>query len=351
MRLTLTWDAACQLKIMSIEELEVTPSPTPYAEVPVIDLTPFTRAQEFGEGARADVIGEVLDAVSRSGFMYIVGHGIPEPLVGRSLALAREFFEQSAEVKLRCAADTPASVGYSVRGEKAYTTRMWEGDGLHFKEIFNMACPSGSATSLLPRYIYPETPAHFRRAMEEYYFEVERLERILLRVLTLALARAAAVELPADFLEREKGNHRSLLRLNYYRKCDFTPRPGAQREPSHTDWSPITILLTEKEGLEILQEGRWLRMPCMPGALVTNIGDQLHWLSNGRFKSATHRVSADGCRESSRLSFAYFVTESVDVADERVLTPLCAPGESPRFEPVSIKKYLLDNFRALEETE
>ena len=64
-------------------------------------------------------------------------------------------------------------------------------------------------------------------------------------------------------------------------------------------------------GLELQREdGQWLSVPPVPDSLVVNIGDYMHLLTGGRFKTPYHRVTmpeaggAGGADE--RTSFVFF---------------------------------------------
>jgi hypothetical protein len=45
----------------------------------------------------------------------------------------------------------------------------------------------------------------------------------------------------------------------------------------HTDGSSITFVLQDKEveGLQVLKDNQWFKVPIIPDALVINLGDQL----------------------------------------------------------------------------
>ncbi|CAN1163298.1 Codeine O-demethylase [Linum perenne] len=70
------------------------------------------------------------------------------------------------------------------------------------------------------------------------------------------------------------------------------------------DGTVITFLLQDKEveGLQILKEDQWFRVPIIPDALVLNIGEHLEIMSNGEFKSPIHRAVVNS--ERNRISLA-----------------------------------------------
>ncbi|KAF8407646.1 hypothetical protein HHK36_006779 [Tetracentron sinense] len=97
-----------------------------------------------------------------------------------------------------------------------------------------------------------------------------------------------------------------VVNMNFYPPC---PNPeltvGVGR---HYDMAALTILLQDDiEGLYIkVEEKGWIEIPPIEGALVINVGDTLEILSNGRYKSAEHRVIGNSTK--ARVSVPIFVT-------------------------------------------
>ncbi|XP_021287611.1 feruloyl CoA ortho-hydroxylase 2-like [Herrania umbratica] len=58
--------------------------------------------------------------------------------------------------------------------------------------------------------------------------------------------------------------------------------------------------------MDLGKKGEWVEIPPIPGALVINIGDMLQILSNGRYKSAEHRVRTTSAK--SRVSVPIFTS-------------------------------------------
>lgn len=100
-----------------------------------------------------------------------------------------------------------------------------------------------------------------------------------------------------------EGAH-AALQLNSYPAC---PEPEkAMGLAEHTDSSFLTILYQgSTSGLQVVLEGSgWITVPPLPGALVVNIGDLLHILSNASFPSVLHRAMVN--KSKQRISVAYF---------------------------------------------
>jgi len=108
-----------------------------------------------------------------------------------------------------------------------------------------------------------------------------------------------------DAIEKACGEGQQKILLNYYPTC---PRPdltlGLKR---HTDPGTLTILLQDKVGgLQATKDhGKtWITVEPVDGAYVVNIGDQMHVLSNGIFKSADHRAVVNpSVRRQSIVAF------------------------------------------------
>lgn len=126
----------------------------------------------------------------------------------------------------------------------------------------------------------------------------------------------------------------SALQLNCYPRCPDPTR--VMGLAPHTDTFLLTILHQSRTcGLQIFRDGcGWVPVAPVAGALVLNVGDLFHILSNGRFTNVLHRVVVDPTRR--RLSMAYFYGPPPDFC----VSPLNDPSESPRYRPVVVKDYV-----------
>src|SRR6202453_865578 len=70
-----------------------------FSDIPVIDVSALV-ARGNGD-ARAPAVAALRDALERSGFAYLSGHGIPQSAVDRLRALSREFHALPIEAKQR----------------------------------------------------------------------------------------------------------------------------------------------------------------------------------------------------------------------------------------------------------
>ncbi|GMH04577.1 hypothetical protein Nepgr_006417 [Nepenthes gracilis] len=145
---------------------------------------------------------------------------------------------------------------------------------------------------------WPEKLSKFSEVIDEYVANL----KIMLDVLLKAMARALKLE--ENCFLNEHGEGSMAARFNLYPTCS-TPERVLGAKP-HGDRSTITLLLLDKEveGLQVLKDDNWFKVPVIPHAIFVNAGDLAEIMSNGIIKSAVHRVVTDSERE--RISLAMF---------------------------------------------
>lgn len=87
---------------------------------------------------------------------------------------------------------------------------------------------------------------------------------------------AKSLNLEEDCFVKECGERGSMfLRFNYYPPCPMADHVLGLK--SHADGSTITFVLQDKEveGLQVLKDNQWFKIPIIPDALVINVGDQI----------------------------------------------------------------------------
>ncbi|RDX65534.1 Gibberellin 3-beta-dioxygenase 1, partial [Mucuna pruriens] len=127
------------------------------------------------------------------------------------------------------------------------------------------------------------------------------------------------------------------LQLNSYPTCPDPDR--AMGLAAHTDSTLLTILYQNNiSGLQVHRKGTgWVTVAPLPGALVVNVGDLLHILSNGLYPSVLHRVLVN--RIQQRLSVAYLCGPQANVE----ICPhakLVGPSQPPLYRSVTWNEYL-----------
>lgn len=87
---------------------------------------------------------------------------------------------------------------------------------------------------------------------------------------------AKSLDLNEEYFTHQLGDMAAVFaRFNYY-PCCSRPDLVFGLKP-HTDGSMITIVLLDKdvEGLQVLKDGEWVRVPSNPYALLVNLGDEM----------------------------------------------------------------------------
>lgn len=127
------------------------------------------------------------------------------------------------------------------------------------------------------------------------------------------------------------------LQLNSYPTCPDPDR--AMGLAAHTDSTLFTILhQSNTSGLQVFRErSGWVTVPPLEGALVINVGDLFHILSNGLYPSVLHRVVVN--RNQHRLSIAYLYGPPNNVKISP-LSKLVDHYHPPLYRPVTWSEYL-----------
>ncbi|KDP30218.1 hypothetical protein JCGZ_17000 [Jatropha curcas] len=221
---------------------------------------------------------------------HATGHGMSSSFLDKVRETACQFFELPKEEKSKYGRSENDIEGY---GSDMIVSSNQVLDWSH--RLILRVFPEDERRNNL----WPDNPPNFRETLIEYSLKVKSVMDLLYK------AMARSLNLKENSFSGQFGE-RALMhaRFNFYPRCS---RPDlVLGVKPHTDRSGITILLQDKqvEGLQILVDEKWVRVPVIPDALVVNLGDQMQIMSNGIFRGPMHRVVTN-C-ESLRLSVALF---------------------------------------------
>lgn len=315
--------------------------------VPIVDLGPWLA----GAPAERAAVAHAVDAACRSsGFMPIVGHGIPSAVSEAMRGETERFFELPLADKLLCTPGRPGlNRGYAAMGSEALAyslgvmpTRpdLFEAFNVGLDEVPDDVWHRAAPHDFFAPNFWPSGLPELRRAVTLYFAEAERVALLLTDVFALALGLPERWFRP--FVERSTV---TLRMINYERRADDPPaEDGQMRMGAHTDYGVLTVLLADSvPGLQILGPGgAWHDITPLPGALLVNLGDMTaHW-TNDRWRSTLHRVvpPPTSAGRAKRRSAAFFFDANYDAVIECI--PTCESPEQPaKYPPVIAGEHLI----------
>jgi len=303
--------------------------------LPVIDFAGY----RFGDAAlRARVAQEIAQASQTYGFYYLTNHGVPDETVKAGFAAAQAFFALPLEERIACV----SRARNQNRGYQPLLDTQHPGTDPDVKESFDMGFPlppdDADILAGLPFHApnaWPALPA-FRAVTEPLYFAMLEAGRNVLR------AMAEALGADRNFFVAHCTRPSTNMRMVHY-----PPQPPAAPgvgigSTAHTDKGIITLLLNDANGGLQVQaaDGSWIDAPPREDALIVNVGQLMTRWTNGRFRSAVHRVINDTGLE--RYSIPQFHHPDYrTVVDPRDL-PL---QEEAQFEPVVAGEFVAAGFK------
>ncbi|KAK9056388.1 hypothetical protein SSX86_027478 [Deinandra increscens subsp. villosa] len=273
---------------------------------------------------------QVAKAISHAaetlGFFQVVNHGVPLELLESLKAAAHCFFAQPPEKKaayLKGVSPSPmVKYGTSFVPEKE--------DALEWKDYVSMTYTNDA-----------DALQFWPNECKEVALEYIKTSTEMVRKLLKTLVGNLGVEVDSSRLDELTGLR--MVNMNFYPTCpnpDLTVGVGR-----HSDMGTLTVLLQDGIGglyVKKDESEEWVEIPPIHGALVINIGDTLQILSNGRYKSAEHRVRTTNTE--SRVSVPIFNAPlpSVKVGP---LAELVARDGVARYREVIFQEYM-NNFFA-----
>lgn len=273
-----------------------------HSSIPIIDVT----ALRLG-GDRASVAQQIHHACRDTGFFYIVGHGVDEPLQQRLENLSRQFFAQHRETKMqiRMALAGRAWRGYFPVGGELTSGQADLKEGIYFGAELDANHPS--VQQGLPMHganLFPSIP-QFRETILTYLSVMTQLGHTLMQGIALSLG------LEASYFDDRYTNHPLILFRIFNYPPDNTPMGQTWGVGEHTDYGLLTILKQDEAGgLQIKSRSGWIDAPPIANSFVCNIGDMLDRLTGGFYRSTPHRVKNRSGRD--RLSLPFFFDPNFD---------------------------------------
>ncbi len=300
--------------------------------IPTIDFSGFLGGAEAARRSAAAAVGT---AAETYGFMILTGHGLDPAAVEAAFGASRRFFDLPLESKLKIQEKR------TNRGYQPMFDNIDKNQKPSSQEAFSIGHPVPPADgALLDLPFYAATPwpelQGFKEPVLTCYHAMFALGREVLRAMAIHLAK------PEDSFDRALVDTYSNMRVLHYPPQEAVAHITDVGVRPHEDQGLITLLIQDENGgLEVLGPNEaWLPVPPDPRTVVVNVAKLMTRWTNGRFRSALHRVINRSGRE--RYSIPLFVHPSfhqvIDPAD------FARPDEPLRFEPIVAGRQVYENF-------
>lgn len=302
--------------------------------LPVISL----KEASCDEASFAKQVG---DALAHVGFFSLVDHGMTAEEISNTYASVKAFFALPESEKQKC--ERP-DISFQ-RGRTPFGKEIGKGAPLpDLKEFYHVGPPSDKGDLVN---VWPEAGEVFARDQLNLYRHMERIAGMVLRGCSIYMG-----ENP-EFLEKCLDGGPSILRSIHY------PPLGegageAVRAAAHEDINLITLMVTAEEtgptGLEILCKDGFYRGVAVPaGSIVIDAGDMLQNISNGLFKSTTHRVINPpmpwGARPRYSMPFFAHAHPEFDLSPRP--SAIGKTGGKIQYRNISAHAYLMERLREI----
>jgi isopenicillin N synthase-like dioxygenase len=308
--------------------------------IPVVDVADW----DAGGEARQRFVHAVGASLADIGFFAVRNHGISDALTRQAYDLARQFFHLPRAVK----------AGYhkpAVKGQRGYTgfgtEHAKDSQAPDLKEFWQVGRPDVADDHPVHRLFGPnfwpaEVPA-FGTTLEELYRRLDRLGGLLLE------AAAVYLDEPAARFRELTVESDTILRVLYYPPVPPTTPPGAVRSAAHEDINLITLLSgATAEGLELLErDGTWRPIHTGFDTIVVDAGDMLQNLTNGLYKSTTHRVVNPPDAASERFSIPCFIHARAEVDLAPLPSCVARTGGQATYPRITAGDYLAQRLREI----
>jgi isopenicillin N synthase-like dioxygenase len=309
--------------------------------IPVVDFSDW-----FAGGAtHARFVTAVGDSLSEIGFFAIKNHRIDPALTEAAYRVAQEFFHLPAARKARYhSAEKKGQRGYTGYGREHAKDSV----APDLKEFWQVGRPNVPDDHPVHRLygpnLWPDSECpEFREVMTQLYIALDELGKVLLE------AAARHLGEPERRFRDLVEDSDTIVRVLYYPPVGSGVPAGAVRSAAHEDINLITLLSgATAEGLELLQrDGTWMPVQTGFDTIVVDAGDMLQNLTNGLYRSTTHRVVNPRDAGSDRYSMPCFIHPRTEVDLSPMPSSVARTGGVKRYPDVSAGQFLAQRLREI----
>ena len=276
------------------------------------------------------------DSLKEIGFFALEHHGIDLELIEQAYSQGDAFFSLPRSVKQ----------GYlqpEISHQRGYTAfgveHAKDNDAPDLKEFWqNGRTHTGNGqVPTYPQNVWPEAHAPgFKPVIDGLFEQMEALAQHILS------ACSTYLEKPANWLSDMSQEGNTIMRIIHYPPVGDDAPPGAVRSAAHEDINLITLLVTATaDGLQVMDhDGSWIEVEGDARYIIVDSGDMLQNLTNGLFRSTTHRVVNPKDTSTRRFSMPMFVHPRNEID----LTPrpefIAQTGGTPLYPSITAGAYL-----------
>lgn len=308
--------------------------------IPVVDLQDYLQ----GSPAQKDkFVRDMGDALKDCGFFALQNHGVDYRLIEKAYQLSAAFFDLPEAAKKNYEQ-------IELKGQRGFTSFGREhakgAKAADLKEFWHVGRELASSHKLYnqyPKNFWPAEIPEFKEVMIELYRQLD--------VCSLRLLEACSIYIgeKPELLSGMALDGNTILRIINYPEVPADADPASIRAGAHEDINFITLLCEATAGgLELLQrDGTWLPIHALRGQIIVDTGDMLQNLTNGLFKSTTHRVvNPDNSRER-RFSMPYFVHPRSEVDLNPLPKSVEKTGGVKKYPDINSHEYLQQRLREI----
>ena len=300
-------------------------------QIPVID---FSKFKDGNKKMRANIADKIGVAASNVGFMVILNAPMDFNLYSEAIKSSKNFFNLAQETKEKYTYNSKLNFGYQgIEGQRL--------DQKSFPDLKEAITMRNIPALFDTPEIWPSL--EFSSIANEMFNMCKSIANDIMEAFAINL------EVPLDFFKKCHLGENSALRYLHYPLIRPPTRSEQMGVGAHTDFGTITLLFQDQaEGLEVQTSDRnWTPVPFMDDAIIVNVGDLLFRWTNGRIRSAPHRVKPQIGRinsSSGRYSIAFFADPDSSTL-VKVIDSCIIPGNPSRFLPITAGKYLEEKIR------
>lgn len=301
--------------------------------IPVVDLSDF----RSGDSSKRDAfVRGVGDALRQVGFFALTGHGIEDALIRKAYALIGDLFRLPEATKKRYEK-------IEHKGQRGFTSfgreHAKDSPAPDLKEFWHVGREDFTNKTLAATYmknVWPSEVAGFSETMQRLYGSLDQCALTLLEACSLYIGEEESRlrDIAVD------GN--SILRLINYPPLPPDRDPGSVRAGAHEDINLITLLIdATTSGLEILdRSGEWVPVVTPRGCIIVDAGDMLQNITNGYYRSTTHRVVNPKDSNEQRFSMPFFAHARGEVSLKPLESCVNEMGGVVQYPTITADQYL-----------